>query len=69
MKPGPLPARSAAILGRFERADGGTLFLDELATAPMLAQEKLLLVIEYGVLERAGGSQPLQVDVRLVCAT
>uniref|UniRef100_T1H9K6 Sigma-54 factor interaction domain-containing protein n=1 Tax=Rhodnius prolixus TaxID=13249 RepID=T1H9K6_RHOPR len=56
-------------LGRFERADGGTLFLDELATAPMLVQEKLLRVIEYGVLERVGGSQPLQVDVRLVCAT
>jgi len=56
-------------LGRFERADGGTLFLDELATAPMLVQEKLLRVIEYGQLERVGGSQPLQVDVRLVCAT
>lgn len=56
-------------LGRFERADGGTLFLDELATAPMLVQEKLLRVIEYGHLERMGGSQPLQVDVRLVCAT
>ncbi len=56
-------------LGRFERADGGTLFLDELATAPMLVQEKLLRVIEYGHLERVGGTQPLHVDVRLVCAT
>ncbi len=55
--------------GRFERADGGTLFLDELATAPMLVQEKLLRVIEYGELERVGGSQPLQINVRLVCAT
>ncbi|WP_039056041.1 phage shock protein operon transcriptional activator [Enterobacter sp. Bisph1] len=55
--------------GRFERADGGTLFLDELATAPMLVQEKLLRVIEYGELERVGGSQPLQVNVRLICAT
>jgi psp operon transcriptional activator len=55
--------------GRFERADGGTLFLDELATAPMSVQEKLLRVIEYGELERVGGSQPLQVNVRLVCAT
>ena len=42
--------------GRFERADGGTLFLDELATAPMLVQEKLLRVIEYGELERGGGN-------------
>ncbi|AOM40281.1 phage shock protein operon transcriptional activator [Xenorhabdus hominickii] len=55
--------------GRFERADGGTLFLDELATAPMQVQEKLLRVIEYGYLERVGGNQSLQVDVRLICAT
>ncbi len=56
-------------LGRFERADGGTLFLDELATAPMIVQEKLLRVIEYGQLERVGGNHSLQVNVRLVCAT
>lgn len=55
--------------GRFERANSGTLFLDELATAPMLVQEKLLRVIEYGQLERVGGSQSLQVNVRLICAT
>ena len=55
--------------GRFERADSGTLFLDELATASMMVQEKLLRVIEYGELERVGGNQPLQVNVRLVCAT
>jgi len=55
--------------GRFERAEGGTLFLDELATAPMLVQEKLLRVVEYGELERVGGSQSLQVNVRLICAT
>lgn len=35
----------------------------------MLVQEKLLRVIEYGELERVGGSQPLQVNVRPVCAT
>jgi len=55
--------------GLFQAAEGGTLFLDELATAPMMVQEKLLRVIEYGELERVGGSQPLQVNVRLVCAT
>ncbi|WP_369311397.1 phage shock protein operon transcriptional activator [Providencia rettgeri] len=55
--------------GRFERADKGSLFLDELATAPMSVQEKLLRVIEYGELERVGGSQSLRVDVRLICAT
>ncbi|MEX3175590.1 sigma 54-interacting transcriptional regulator, partial [Serratia quinivorans] len=56
-------------LDRFRSAAGGALFLQDLATAPMLVQEKLLRVIEYGHLERVGGSRPLQVDVRLVCAT
>lgn len=67
-KRGRLPVRKN-VIRRFERADGGTLFFDELATAPMMVQEKLLRVIEYGELERVGGSQPLQVNVRLVCAT
>lgn len=55
--------------GYFERADGGTLFLDELANTPMAVQEKILRIIEYGELERLGGSQPLKVDVRIVAAT
>ncbi len=55
--------------GRFERAENGTLFLDELATAPLLVQEKLLRVIEYGQYERVGGHQLLNANVRLVCAT
>ncbi len=55
--------------GRFERANGGTLFLDELANTPAMVQEKLLRVIEYGEFERVGGSRPVRVDVRLVCAT
>jgi psp operon transcriptional activator len=55
--------------GYFERADNGTLFLDELANTSMSMQEKLLRVIEYGEIERLGGSKPLQVDVRLVAAT
>jgi psp operon transcriptional activator len=55
--------------GYFERADHGTLFLDELATTPMAVQEKLLRVVEYGEIERLGGTRPLQIDVRLVAAT
>jgi psp operon transcriptional activator len=55
--------------GRFERAHGGTLFLDELANMPGLVQEKLLRVIEYGEFERVGGSRPVKIDVRLICAT
>lgn len=56
-------------IGHFERADGGTLVLDELATVPLRTQEKILRVIEYGELERVGGSETLEVDVRIVGAT
>ncbi|MCP2072440.1 UNVERIFIED_ORG: DNA-binding NtrC family response regulator [Pseudomonas lini] len=55
--------------GRFERADGGTLFLDEIATLSLVAQGKLLRVLQEGEVERVGGSRTLKVDVRVVAAT
>ena len=55
--------------GRFERADGGSLFLDEIANASLRVQEKILRAIEYGEIERVGGSQTLNVDVRVIGAT
>ncbi|HEY2122966.1 MAG TPA: sigma 54-interacting transcriptional regulator [Chthoniobacterales bacterium] len=55
--------------GRFESADGGTLFLDELGLMPLTVQEKLLRVVEYGVFERVGSSETIEVNVRLVAAT
>jgi DNA-binding NtrC family response regulator len=55
--------------GRFRVADGGTLVLDELNSLPLVAQAKLLRVIEDGTFERVGESRPTRVDVRLVCAT
>jgi psp operon transcriptional activator len=56
-------------VGHFERADGGTLILDELATISLRMQEKILRVIEYGEIQRVGGSGTLQVDVRIVGST
>jgi psp operon transcriptional activator len=56
-------------IGHFERADGGTLILDELATITLRMQEKILRVIEYGEMQRVGGSETLRVDVRIVGAT
>lgn len=56
-------------IGHFERADGGTLVLDELATISLRMQEKILRVIEYGELQRVGGSETIMVDVRIVGAT
>ncbi len=58
-----------AHVGHFERADGGTLILDELATISLRMQEKILRVIEYGELQRVGGSDTLRVNVRIVGAT
>lgn len=56
-------------VGHFERADGGTLVLDELATISLRMQEKILRVIEYGELQRVGGNDTVQVDVRIVGST
>ena len=56
-------------VGHFERADEGTLVLDELATISLRMQEKILRVIEYGELQRVGGSDTLIVDVRIVGST
>jgi two-component system nitrogen regulation response regulator NtrX len=56
-------------LGRFELAHGGTLFLDEVGDLGSEAQGKLLRVLESGTLERLGGHDPLEVDVRVLAAT
>jgi psp operon transcriptional activator len=55
--------------GRFEEAHGGTLFLDEIGLIPREVQEKILRVVEYGTFERVGGSEPIEVDVRIIGAT
>lgn len=55
--------------GWFERADGGTLFLDEIGELPLLAQVRLLRILQDGWLERVGGSTPVKTDVRVVAAT
>ncbi len=56
-------------IGHFERAEGGTLILDELATISLRMQEKILRTIEYGEIQRVGGNETLQVDVRIVGST
>jgi len=56
-------------IGRFEAADGGTLFLDEMGDIDPSTQVKLLRFLETRSFERLGSTKPIQVDVRLVCAT
>ena len=55
--------------GRFELADGGTLFLDEISEMSPATQAKLLRVLQEFEFERVGGTETLQVDVRLIAAT
>ena len=55
--------------GRFEAAHGGTLFLDEIGDISPHTQAALLRVLSDGELVRVGGTQPLRVDVRILCAT
>jgi psp operon transcriptional activator len=66
---GAFTGASRAHVGHFERADGGTMVLDELATISLRMQEKILRVIEYGELQRVGGSETIHVDVRIVGST
>jgi DNA-binding NtrC family response regulator len=55
--------------GRFELADGGTLFLDEVGDVPAAMQAKLLRVLQERRFERVGGTETIEVDVRLIAAT
>jgi two-component system response regulator AtoC len=55
--------------GRFELASGGTIFLDEVGDLPLSTQAKLLRVIQERQFERVGGTETLNVDVRIIAAT
>ena len=55
--------------GRVELADRGTLFLDEIGDLSLVAQAKLLRVLEDRRFERLGGQKSVQVDFRLISAT
>ncbi len=55
--------------GRIELAHNGTLFLDEIGDLSMMAQAKLLRVLEDKRVERLGGRQSIEVNFRLISAT
>ena len=55
--------------GRLELANGGTFFLDEVGDLSLVAQAKILRVLEERRFERLGGSKSIHVDFRLISAT
>lgn len=55
--------------GKFELANNGTIFLDEIGDLALHLQPKLLRVIEYGEMERVGGTKPIKLNVRVIAAT
>jgi DNA-binding NtrC family response regulator len=66
---GAFTGATARKAGRFELAHRGTLFLDEIGDLPLALQAKILRALEEKRFERVGGTQSLQVDVRVVAAT
>jgi len=55
--------------GRFEIADTGTIFLDEIGEMPISMQAKLLRVLQERCFERVGGTETIDVDVRVIATT
>lgn len=55
--------------GRFEMADGGTLLLDEISEMNLNLQAKLLRVLQEKEFEKVGGSETMEVDVRVIATT
>ena len=55
--------------GYFEEADGGTIFLDEIGEMPLMAQVRLLRVLETGEYSRVGSATLQKTDARVVAAT
>jgi len=66
---GSFTGATARQLGKFELADSGTIFLDEIGDLGLGVQSKVLRVLQERRFERIGGAQPIDVDVRIICAT
>lgn len=56
-------------IGKFEEADGGTLLLDEITEMDLRLQAKLLRAIQERVIDRVGGSKPVNIDIRIIATS
>ncbi len=68
-KRGSFTGATADKKGRFQLAESGTLLLDEIGDMSVLTQAKLLRTLEENTIEMVGGSEPLDIDVRVIAAT
>jgi len=66
---GAFTGAGARKVGKMDLAHRGTLFLDEIGELPLAIQAKLLRALEEKRFERVGGTQSIDVDVRIVVAT
>jgi DNA-binding NtrC family response regulator len=66
---GAFTGAGARKVGKLDLAHRGTLFLDEIGELPLAIQAKLLRVLEERRFDRVGGTQTVEVDVRIVVAT
>lgn len=66
---GSFTGATAAVPGKFELADGGTIFLDEIGDISPKLQRDLLRVLQERSFFRVGGTEEIQVDVRVIAAT
>ena len=55
--------------GKFEQANGGTILLDEISEMPLSLQAKLLRVLQEYTVDRVGGTETIDVDVRVIATT
>ncbi len=66
---GAFTGATARRVGKVEQANGGTLFLDEIGDMPLTIQAKILRLLQEKTIERLGGRDPVEVDVRIIAAT
>jgi two-component system C4-dicarboxylate transport response regulator DctD len=66
---GAFTGAGAQRVGKFEYANGGTLLLDEIESMPLLAQAKVLRVIQERVVERVGSNKQIPLDLRIIAAS
>lgn len=66
---GAFAGAQASTKGKLDYANGGTLYIDEISELTLVAQQKLTQYLATGKFQRVGGSQEIEVDVRLIVAT